>query len=176
MTPTISPLTLPAVWHVVKNMRQSDWIEVSNLVPRAICTVDGIAMATVQHSGAGFVAALDGVPVCVVQLGQRHDGCWSCGLFATDDFPKVWRTVLKEVHHVIIPTLIDQGARYCEAHVLADNLPAQAMLKRIGFSAKSSVLTNYGAFGKDFVLFAVTREELTHVFFKPEDSRAQGAD
>jgi RimJ/RimL family protein N-acetyltransferase len=173
---TVSELTLQGVWHVVKNMRSSDWTEISNLVPRAACTVDGIAMMVIQHSGVGFVIEVDEKPACVVQLVQRHEGCWSAGLFATDDWPLCWRSVLKEIRHIVVPTLLEHGARYCEAHVLASNIPAQTLLKRVGFRQKSELLTNYGAFGKDFILFAVTREELSNVYGRTKGASGDTTD
>ena len=168
MTITIHPLSLSMVLHVAQNMRRSDWIEVSNLVPRRICTPEGMAMLVIQHSGAGFVACVDGVPACVVQLVEKHDGCWSAGLFATDDFALCWRAVVKEIRHVIAPVLLDFGARYLEAHVMASNIPAQRLLERLGFKCVSEVLTNYGAFGKDFLLYAIRNREDCHVFLKPQ--------
>lgn len=161
---TIGEVNIKNVWPVVKNMRRLDWIEISNLVPRQICSVDGITMMVVQHTFVGFVVAYDGTPVCVVQLTQKHDGCWSCGLFATDDFDKVWKAVIREVKEIVVPTLLDLEARYCEAMVQADNQPARRFLEWIGFVPKSEVLTNYGAFGKDFILYALTEKELNSVF------------
>lgn len=173
---TVSELSLPKVWHVVRHMRASDWTEISNLVPRAVCTVDGIAMMVMQHSSVGFVLEVDENPALVVQLVQKHEGCWSAGLFATDDFPLCWRSALKEIREIVVPTLLEAEARYCEAHVLADNLPAQAMLERVGFRRKSEVLTNYGAFGKDFIIYAVTREELSDVYGRAKCARCKTTD
>lgn len=174
---TVTDLDLPSVWHVVKNMREQDWIEISNLIPRHLCTVDQIAMLIVQQTGVGFVLRVNDCPALVVQLVQKHDGCWSAGLFATDDFVHCWRRAIKEIKEIVIPVLLDHGARYCEAMVMASNKPAQRLLKMIGFRAQSNVLTNYGAFGKDFMLFAITdRGEINNVLVIPENSRGETAD
>ena len=74
---------------------------------------------------------------------------------------------MKEIKAVIIPTLLELDARYCEAMVQADNEPAKRLLEHVGFSPKSEVLTNYGAFGKDFVLFAISNPgDIPNVFTK----------
>lgn len=159
----IRNLDLLGVRYVVENMRQSDWVEVSNLVPRSLANVDSLTMLTVQHTRIGFMVEIDGVPGAVVQAIEKHDGCWGVGMFATDDFPLIWRSILKNVRNLVIPSLIDLGARYCEAYVHAGNVPAQRFLASLGFRARSDVLENYGSFGEAFILYAVTREDLPHV-------------
>lgn len=162
-------LSIQSVWPVVRNMRHQDWVEVSNLVPRQFATVDGITMLTLQQTGVGYVVTLDDVPAAVVQFAQKHDGCWEIGMFATDDYPHVWRAVIKEAREVAVPVLLQHGARYCQAHVMVDNDDAKRLLKWVGFRQTSEVLTNYGAFGKDFELWSITREELNRVLLKPEN-------
>lgn len=176
MTVKARNLDLLGVRYVVSNMRASDWLEISNLVPRAYATVDMLTMLTVQHSRLGFLLEVDGIPAVVVQAVEKHNGCWSIGMFATDDFPAAWRGVVRFGRDLLLPSMLDLGARYCEAHVHAGNVAAQRFLERLGFRARSSVLENYGAFGEPFILYAVTREELPDVLREsPQSSGSQRA-
>lgn len=167
-------LDLLGVRHVVKNMRASDWLEISNLVPRALCDVDAMAMYVTQYTRLGFMVERDGIPAAIVQAIEKHDGCWSIGMFATDDFPLVWHTIIKHARRVLMPSLLDLGARYCEAHVHADNVPAQRFLEALGFKARSGILEDYGAFGQPFILYAVTKKELPDVPL-PESPESPGS-
>lgn len=155
---------MPNVWHVVQGMRAQDWQEVVNLVPAQFASVDGITMLAVSHSVFGFVLKLDQVPVVVVHFAQKHPGTLSAGMFATDQFNDVWRQLVRELREFALPALLELGTTYCEAHVMASNLEAQRFLRYIGFTQRSDVLKKYGAFDKDFVLYAISEEELPNVF------------
>ena len=131
MSTSIEKLTLAGVLHVVQNMRLSDWEEVINCTPAAYQSVDGIAILTMQFSGSGFVVRVDDQPAAVVQLVERHKGSWSVGMYATDDFGKCWRTIIKEVRAVLFPQLLELEARYVEAHVLATNWQGMRLLESV---------------------------------------------
>lgn len=167
---TIRNLDLLSVHHIIRNMRAQDWIEVSNLVPRAYCEPDLLAMLTMQATRLGFMVCVDNIPAVVVQAVEKHNGCWSVGMFATDDFARCWRATFKQISCVLIPALVEGGARYCEAHVHAGNVEAQTFLARLGFRAVSEPLKHYGAFGETFILYAVTHEELPHVLRQSPES------
>lgn len=160
---TVRNLDLLSIHYVVRNMRHQDWIEISNLVPRAYCEPDLLAMMVMQVSTLGFVVDVGSVPCAVVQAVQKHNGCWAVGMFATEEFPHCWREVFKHVRNVLIPAIVDAGGRYCEAHVHAGNIDAQRFLRKIGLRPRSDVLEGYGSFGEPFILYAVTKEELPHV-------------
>lgn len=166
----IRDLDLLGVRHIIRHMRAQDWIEVSNLVPRAYCDPDLLTMLVMQSARLGFLVEVDGIAAAVVQAVEKHNGCWSVGMFATDDFNRCWRAIFKQISCVLIPAMVEGGARYCEAHVHADNVEAQKFLARLGFRAVSLPLNRYGAFGETFILYAVTYEELPHVLRQSAES------
>lgn len=169
----IRDLTLLRLHYIIRNMRKQDWVEVSNLVPRAYCEPDMLAMLTMQATRLGFIVESFGVPAVLVQACERHSGNWSVGMFATEDFENCWRETFKHIRAVLIPAIIEAGGRYCEAHVHAGNIEAQRFLKRLGFRPRSDVLEGYGAFGEPFILFAVTIGDLPHVLHEiPRRSEA----
>ena len=164
MSIKITGLDIQSVLYVVKHMRKADWQEVINSLPHAYCTVDRIAMVVAQRGGVGFVIHYDETPVCVVEVVEKHEGCWSCGLFATEQFALVWRSTIKAINEICKQLLLSHGARYCEAHASADNVDAHRLLEWIGFKKSSEVLKGYGSYGADFILFTLVKEELNHVF------------
>lgn len=147
------------------------------MVPKSIATVDGITMYIIQQGGVGFVLAKDGVPAGLVQCVPIHEGAFSVGLIATDEWINVWRSFAREIQKVVIPALLESGARWMECRVWNDNQPAKDFLEWFGFRQMSEVMTGWGTFGKDFVLYGITRSEFeTHVSRRPRHSRSRSAD
>jgi hypothetical protein len=155
VTVEIKPLTLRGVLSVCERMRKSDWAEVINLLPRGANTPELIAMTCMQVSHFGFVAELDGVPTTVAQFVQILDGSWRCGLFSTDDFPKVWRPVVRELSTNVKHHLLDSGAVYCDAYADTLHPEAHRLLEHLGFR-KVAILPQYGSRGRDIALFVAT--------------------
>ena len=175
---SVQPLNLRGILGILDNIRAQDWIEISNLVPRYMAERhEFIAMHIMQMGGIGFVLSLDDRPVCMVHAVQRFEGSWSIGMIATDDFPRVFRFVIKEGVAIMAPVLREAGARYMDAYVYADNSDARRLLARCGFRRASRRLTNYGAFGKDFYLYTLSREDAENVpWFKTSSTASARAD
>ena len=173
MTVEIKPLTLRGVLSVCERMRQSDWAEVINLLPKAVDTPELIAMTCMQVSHFGFVAEVDGVPTTVAQFVQILDGTWRCGLFSTDDFPKAWRAVVRELRGRCMWHLLDSGAVYCDAYADTLHPEAHRLLEHLGFS-KRAILPSYGSRGRDIALYVATIGEFTDVLRRRRQRPASG--
>lgn len=153
----IAPLNLGDVLHVCKNMRQQDWEEVLNLLPKAVTKPDQIAMICVNSSKAGFVAKIDGVPAGVIQVAEILDGTLRFGMFGTNRMADVALDLCREMT-AIMPQLMDEGATYGEAYADALHDEAHKLLAFLGFK-KRAILEGYGSHGCDIALFTITRRE-----------------
>jgi hypothetical protein len=165
MAVTIEPMRLADVLHVCENMRQVDWVEVLNLLPRSVDTPEQIAMTAMAVSRFGLVAKVDGVPAIVLQFSEVLDGTFRAGLFGTDQFPKAIRVMYREIMLNVMPYLIEEmGAVYCEAYSDTLHPEAHRMLNHMGF-AKVAILPEYGSRGRDIALYVLTKEQ-ANVFWR----------
>ena len=160
MAVTVEPLSLRAVLSVCERMRQTDWEECLNALPRSVTRAETIAMIVMQ-SKLGWVASIDGDPAGVIQLGELIDGTWRIGMFGTNRMPEVAVALALQLADVV-PDLFEDGARYCEAHADALHLEAHKFLTFVGFR-KRAILPGYGSHGADIALFTFTKED-QHVF------------
>lgn len=160
MAITVEPLALRPVLSVCERMRQQDWEEVLNALPKSVTRAETVAMITMQ-SKLGWVASIDGDPAGVLQLGEILDGTWRIGLFGTNRLPEVAGALACELA-AIVPDLFADGARYCEAHADALHEEAHKFLTFVGFR-KRAILPGYGSHGADIALFIFTKDD-EHVF------------
>lgn len=156
----VKPLNLRDVLAVCEKMRQQDWEEVLNALPKSVTRAETVAMITMQ-SKLGWVASIDGEPAGILQLGEIIDGTWRIGLFGTNRMPEVAVALACKLAE-IVPELIEDGARYCEAHADALHLEAHKFLTFVGFT-KRAILPGYGSHGADIALFTLTKDD-EHVF------------
>lgn len=163
---TITSLDLRRVLYVCHNMRLQDWSEVTNLM-RVGVTPDVIAMGVMSASTFGFVACYRDIPVTVVQFAELLDGTWRVGLFSTDEWPRVARSVVREIRTNAIPHMLDLGAQYCEAYADAGHAEAHRLLQFMGME-KRATLERYGSKGKDIALFVRTRKDSDDVLCSAE--------
>lgn len=160
MAITVEPLSLRGVLHVCENMRQSDWEECLNALPKSVTRAETVAMIVMQ-SKLGWVASIDGVPTGVIQLGEILDGTWRIGMFGTNRLPEVAAHLAVQLADVV-PDLFADGARYCEAHADALHIEAHKFLSFVGFK-KRAILPGYGSHGADIALFTFTKDD-QHVY------------
>lgn len=160
--PTIEivPINLRDVLTICENMRQIDWEEVRNLLPQAVDKPDVIAMICMQATRVGFVAKSDGIPAGVIQLAEILDGTFRAGMFGTNRMTEVARPLVGKLLE-IIPDMMDDGMKYCEALSDAQHLEAHKLLTFVGLK-KRAILPGYGSHGRDIALFTITKDE-THV-------------
>ena len=157
MTVEIRPLNLADVLHVCSRMRQQDWEEVLNLLPRAVSKAETVAMICMQVTKIGFVAVIDGEPAGVVQIAEILDGTYRIGMFGTNRLPEV-ALDLACAFFDCVPDMLDEGATYCEAQADALHDEAHKFLRFVGFS-KRAILPGYGSHGRDIALFTMTKGE-----------------
>lgn len=153
----IVPLNLGDVLHVCKRMRQQDWEEVLNLLPKTVTTPEVVAMIAINSSRVGFVAKIDGEPVGVIQMAEILDGTMRVGMFGTIRMPEVALALCAEILS-IIPDMIEDGLEYAEALADAQHEEAHKLLTFLGLK-KRAILEGYGSHGCDIALFTITRRE-----------------
>jgi hypothetical protein len=158
---TVEPLALRPVLAVCERMRQQDWEEVLNALPKSVTRAETVAMIVMQ-SKLGWVASIDGDPAGVLQLGEILDGTWRIGMFGTNRMPEVAAALACQLAD-IVPDLFEDGARYCEAHADALHAEAHKFLTFVGFR-KRAILPGYGSHGADIALFTFTKDD-QHVFY-----------
>lgn len=141
-------------------MRQQDWLEVLNALPKSVTRAETVAMIVMQ-SRLGWVASIDGEPAGIIQLGEIIDGTWRIGMFGTNRLPEVAVALAIKLKE-IVPQLFADGARYCEAHADALHDEAHRFLTFVGFR-KRAILPGYGSHGADIALFIFTKDD-QHVF------------
>lgn len=160
MAITVAPLSLRAVLSVCERMRQQDWEEVLNALPKSVTRAETVAMIVMQ-SKLGWVASIDGEPAGVLQMGEILDGTWRVGLFGTNRMPEVAGVLASQIGDIALDLFAD-GARYCEAHADALHIEAHKFLTFVGFR-KRAILPGYGSHGADIALFTLTKDD-QHVF------------
>lgn len=153
----IVPINLRDVLFICENMRQQDWEEVLNLLPKSVRTPDVVAMICMQSTKVGFVAKSNGVPAGVIQMGELIDGTWRIGMFGTSRLPEVALALAGRLSE-LVPEMIKDGARYCEAYSDTLHEEAHKFLRFIGFR-KRAILPGYGSHGRDFALFIFTKDD-----------------
>lgn len=169
---TLAAVTLPAVEYIACRMRAADEREIYGLLPHnnpfllARYIVD-----LVNAGGFGVVACLGERPVAALGFIERHPRCLSAWAFATDEFPRVAKTLTKFVLTELRPALIASPAHRLEADSRFDHLQAHAWLKVLGFR-EEGILHRFGKDGADYIRFYQLKEsDNVHC---PENADATG--
>jgi hypothetical protein len=85
-------------------------------------------------------------------------GHWNVWAFGTSRWGQAARAITKHVRRVMIPMLLEIGAKSVAAYVHAAHTQACAWLEFLG--AKGTLLSKWGKNGEDFVLYRWFRESV----------------
>lgn len=151
------------VLHVARNMREMDKREIldihKSLNPDMFAAVISTAVPNARLA-LGF--GLDGNPFCAVVLlicgNESTPWLGEAALFATDDFPRLARPLIRFIRRAVIPALIGQGMRRVECRALASYAVTRRFLKACG-AVEEAVLPDHGPESPDYVLCAWRRRD-----------------
>ena len=142
--------------YVAENMREMDKKEI--LATRWTEDLIEVARDLVKLQGLGYLFCYDSVPVAVIGSTPVHPGVASAYMFATDDFPKVAKSVTKLARRVIFPALMSSGCHRVHSLVLAEYTEVRKWLRFLGANTETP-LKHYGRNREDFVFMAWDRDK-----------------
>lgn len=153
------PLEEPLVRRVAMNMRAMDRAEI--YATRWREDPADVARDSVLLSRFGFVCASDrdGEPISAIGAAELWPTMWSVWMFATDRWPEVALAATRLVRRVLVPQLLEAGARRAECRALASHRQAHRWLKLLGARREFRV-RDFGKNGEDFVSFVWRREDV----------------
>jgi len=107
----------------------------------------------------GWLVCINQEPVATLGAVLVWPGHWHVWAFGTERWGQVVMAITKHIKRVMIPMLLEVGARSVAAYAHAAHTGACAWLEFLG--AKGTPLPNWGKNGEDFVLYRWFREEMT---------------
>ena len=163
-------VSVPAIAHVVENMREMDRKEIFGLR----WSDDPMALVDdcMRRPGLDYMFFLEGIPVAIVGAKFDRPHVASVYMFATDNFPKIGKMMTKFIIRVIIPALVESGVHraHCIAH--ADYHEVHKWLEGLG-ATKETTHTAFGRSGDDYVQYVwiVVDRERKYVFRRKRTPR-----
>jgi hypothetical protein len=155
------PLEEPLVRRVAMNMRAMDRAEIYATRWREDPT--DVARDSILLSRFGFICASerDGEPIAAIGAAELWPTMWSVWMFATDRWPEVAFAATRMVRRVLVPQLLETGARRAECRALASHRQAHRWLRLLG-ARREFRIRDFGKNGEDFVSFVWRRDDVLH--------------
>ena len=123
--------------------------------------VRGRGCATVgEQSIDGLTVFHQDVPVACLVAWGHGPGHWSCGMIATDHWPKVAGSTSRYLKRYLRVVLLGQRVRRLSCVVDARYDVATRWLRFLGFE-REGCLRRYGADGRDFQMFSCLPSTMT---------------
>lgn len=155
---SIAPIPLT---HILTNLRPEDQEEIvatrGEGFDKVVYTTQ---LCRLAQTGVGWLfwredtgeptACLGAYPITPVVAG-----CWA---FGTAGWPRVIRSVTRQVRRVMVPTLLKAGFHRAECRALAKREDTKLWLTSLGWKEEAG-LRGFGIRHEDFVLFAWIADE-----------------
>lgn len=158
---TYRPASRDDVLYVATNVRQKDYEEIMALL-RCETHQDFVEYCIDRYAdvGCAYCHLYNDEPVCISSWAQVRPNVWSCGMFATDKFKLVGKSLTKFIFNGILPGLMNAGCHRVECQSIVGYDEVHKWLEYIGF-INEGVLRKYGKNGEDFVQFGWTPDDPT---------------
>ena len=161
MPVTIEPALYPYLLVVAANMRERDreeifgmwWEDDPEFLARKLA-----GLSKTSDDMAYVACSAEGVPVCAFGFYEMWPGMWSAWMFATDQLPKVAKTVIKFLRKKCLPELLRRGAHRVECKAHENNAWAGNFIERMG-GVKETVMLDYGRDRSNYVLYRWLRAD-----------------
>ena len=121
---------------------------------------DEVARQWVSQSIDGLTVFHQDVPVACLVAWGHGPGHWSCGMIATDHWPKVAGSTSRYLKRYLRVVLLGQRVRRLSCVVDARYDIAMRWLRFLGFE-REGCLRRYGADGRDFQMFSCLPSTMT---------------
>ncbi len=154
--PHVKPLEYDDVLDVATNMREWDKREI--YATRWSDDPAALARDCMIIPDFGWTIWLD-KPLCAIGAVPLHPGVWSVWMFAKDDFPTVGLYATKFARRVMMPGLVNSGARRAQCLSIEGHEDAHKWLRLLGAKAESR-LWGFGKNGEDFHCFAWSSDDV----------------
>lgn len=143
--------TPEALAHIVQNLRAPDLEEVAATSYDVWPSVwERLCAVRANQS----VWEVDGVPAAVMGAWPLWPGMWTVYAMGTEAFPAV--TMTKFALRVMVPALMESGARRAECASIATHTVAHRWLEGLG-AHRESEMPNYGKGGETFYRYVWSR-------------------
>lgn len=144
------PLTYENALDVARNMRDADKREI--YATRWTESPEDLASDCLRLPDFAWTFHLGEKPVCAMGAFPSHPGCWSVWMFATNEFRKISIYVTKFALRVMMPALMQAGARRAHCLSIEGHHDAHRWLLLLGAKPESR-LHEFGRNGEDFHFF-----------------------
>lgn len=145
----LDELTASAVYHVAKNMRDEDALEI--YATRFVDDPEELMHDTLACPAFSWVAWLD-EPIAVVGAVPMHPTVWNVYAYATPRFSEIAYPLTKFIKRGMIPRLAATGVRRAQCLSLASHFTAHKWLENLG-ATRESTLEGFGREGEDFYMY-----------------------
>lgn len=142
--------SLMDVLYITHHLREWDRKEV--FATRFSDDPDQLAMDVLRWGPNWWVAGEDKA-IAVIGATEVWPGCWSVGMFATDEFSKIGLPLTKWVKRSMIPHIAQQGIRRGECRSIEGHEMAHRWLETLGAKREGDGLKKYGKDGETFFTY-----------------------
>lgn len=143
----IEPIGLRSI---IKHMREHDREEIFAM--RSDDDDDQLASDVIAAGDLKWMLSRER-PICVWGAQPMWPGVWNVWMFATEEFPRVGKTLTKFVKNVEIPLLVERGIQRAECKSIATNAVAHRWLEATG-AIREARHANYGRLKESFYTYA----------------------
>lgn len=148
------PLTPAGLYSVLVRARADDLSDYLALTGEPLDPAQEAAETATRSRWGAVVLDADGeAQAAVAAFPTPIPGCWCAWLHATDRWRWVWRSALRYVRDVMVPTMLAAGVRRCQALVVGPREPAARFLDACGLR-REGLMRRFAADGSDVLMMA----------------------
>jgi RimJ/RimL family protein N-acetyltransferase len=170
---TIRPANLRDACFIASKMRQADHDEIA-AVFKFTNAAQVAAVLLDQSPGLAFCAYLKGEPVACFGVAHVNAAICSGWAYGTDRIKRAIPAVTDYAVRAVAPLLIAAGYLRLEVKTDITHDLSHRWLEGMGFS-KEGVMRSYGFNGEHFALYAITKRDAEHVFWRRSERPAAAA-
>jgi len=144
-------ITPDLLLEICSNLREQDAAEIA--ATSFDETPESMAARFMPAAEGGWIALSDGTPVAAGGAHCIWPNVWQLWLIGTDRFHECKLGMTRFAKKVMIPTLIQQGARRGQCLTLSTHVESHKWLETLG-ATREATLKNYGKNGEMFFCYS----------------------
>lgn len=155
MTLTIEDASPDDVAYVASKMRDSDFRELSALLP--VTTRFDMVKCLIKrysHIEGLIVARNNGMSVAVGGAFERSPNVCTLFMYATPEFPKIGYGLTRFVKKQLMARLVEAGVHRFECVSIEGHTDAHKWIRTLGLTEETELLRNYGKNKESFIQFS----------------------